>query len=189
MQSRANIRQRLLTPQRSSKSKNCAEEVSKMKKILSIMLSLTLLLSMSVTAFAEETATQNVSVSIPDYPYTVTFPASQTTIEYGNTGNQKIGEVAVSSTAWDTFKANKKHVRVYVSGNGKLMNQNEKEISCDFGIAYPPEMNLSGNDWWSCQSNCTYEYFIKISDWSSAEPGTRYLTTITYTATVGDTIN
>lgn len=157
-----------------------------MKKILSIILSLTFLMSMSVTAFAEE---QVVSVSIPDLlQYTVTIPAD-CTIEYKNTGHQSIGKLSVTSTDWSAFPANKKAVAVDLASNrGNLTNENGGRISYSVGGKYTMSSgDVPLSESFSCQRDIEWEYFIQVSDWSGAEPGTTYSTTITYNISLMDT--
>lgn len=153
-----------------------------MKKFLSIILSLTLLLSMNVTAFAEE---QVVSVSIPDYNYTMTIPAD-CTIEYKNTDFQSIGDVTFTSTDWDAFVDGHKAAYLVASSNGQLTNENRSVIRYEFG-QYDANLNEIISKDFSCQSDITRTFVIKVSDWSRAEPGTTYTTTITYTASLMDT--
>lgn len=154
-----------------------------MKKIISIILALTLLMSLSVTALAEQ---QVVSVSIPDYEYTVTIPAD-CTIEYNNTGIQSIGKVYVTSTDWSVFRPNRKAVEVgLASTRGDLTNENGRRIPYRVGGKHPMEDSLTSG-LFSCQFDTEEEYFIQISDWSNAEPGTTYSTTITYNISLMDT--
>lgn len=158
-----------------------------MKKFLAIILALTLLLSVSVTAFAEDSATQTVSVSIPGYEYTVTIPAD-CTIEYKNTGLQSIGKVSVTSTDWSVFPANKKAVAVSLASNsGDLTNENGNRISYSLSAKIPIDGALLENGSFSCQFDWEEEYFIQVSDWSGAEPGTTYTTTITYNISLMNT--
>lgn len=155
-----------------------------MKKILSIILSLTLLLSMSVTVFAEE---QVVSVSIPDLQYTVTIPAD-CTIEYKNTGFQSIGKLSVTSTDWSAYPAAKKAVAVNLSStNGILKNKNGSEISYRVGNNVDKFNPNLGDGSFTCQGDIEMEYFIWVSDWSGAEPGTTYTTKITYNIRLANT--
>ncbi len=153
-----------------------------MKKFLSIIFSITLLMSMSVTVFAED---QVVSVSIPDYEYTMTIPAD-CSIEYKNTDFQSIGTVKFTSTDWDTFVDGHKAAKLVASSNGKFTNENGHEIFYEFGQYDANENRIVGIDF-TCQFDRTETFVIKVSDWSRAEPGTTYTTTITYTASLMDT--
>lgn len=159
-----------------------------MKKILSIVLALTLLLSMSVTAFAE-TSAQTVSVSVPDYDYTVTIPAD-CSIEYGNTGIQRLGKINVASTDWETLKKNRKAVYVDISStSGHLVNQNGNRIPYLVGyVSRDDEIERFSGYSFSCQdTNDRNEFGVQVSDWSDAEPGTTYSATITYNISLMDT--
>lgn len=149
-----------------------------MKRFVAILMALTLLLGMSVTALAEDqTKTQTVSVSIPAFKYTLTIPVN-TEIKYGTTGKQNIGKFSVSSTEWDTFKSNKMCVYVNVTPDLKLKNENGHTISYEWST------DTGDDEYKYFQGDGSQGYGIKVSDWSNAEPDTTYTTEITYAASV-----
>lgn len=175
MRSPAIIRQPLLTQQRSREDNNCDLSDIDMKKLLSVILSLVLLLSMNVTAYAG-----TISGSESGCEYTVHIPAD-CSIEYGNTGLQSIGKVSVTSTNWSAFTSNHKAVQVTITYDPYL-----KSVDVDEGIWYRAgfHVDLDGrlvdDTEWSCQGNIEMEYFIHVSNWDLARMGTTYTTTITY---------
>lgn len=149
-----------------------------MKKLWAILLSLTLMLSLSVAALAEEqTQTQTVSVTIPNFDYTVTIPTINS-ITYGNTGGQAIGKFTVSSTDWDTFRNNGKCVYVNVTPDLTLKNENGHTIS------YTWKTDTGDTETKYFQGDAGQGYKITVPDWSDAQSGTTYTTTITYAASV-----
>lgn len=164
-----------------------------MKKFLSIILSLTLLMSMSVSAAASETneGTQTVSVDVPiPCSYTLTIPAS-CSIEYGNTNEQSIGSVTVTSDYWDNINAEYSFVRVNVTqdssmeGTMYLSNDMGDHIPCIIlqqdsnGIFDPAHETGLRID---LKGNSNTDLFIKVGDWSNAIAGTTYRITLTYTS-------
>lgn len=165
-----------------------------MKKILSIILALTLLLSMSVTAFAKEEGTQTVSVGVPTpcYDYTVHIPAS-CTIEYNNTEPQSIGSVTVTSDHWKNITTDYFGVRVWLKHNNYLSNADEdSKIACGIGY-YDALNNFMPQDGTGLGWELGYiedgadvdgrgNLFIEVFDWSNAQPGESYSVTITYTS-------
>ena len=154
-----------------------------MKKFLSIILSFTLLMSISITAFAEN---QVVTVSIPDLDYTMTIPAN-CTIEYKNTDAQIIGDVTFTSTDWQVFKDSGMAAHCRVSSNGQLTNDNGHIINYEYGLYDSRfEQIMESVKSITVQGNSSSAIAIKVSDWSGAKPGTTYTTTITYTASIVD---
>ena len=149
-----------------------------MKKLLSVILSVVLLMSLSVTAFAEETA-QRVSVRIPCYDYTVTMPAD-CSLTYGNTDWQHIGDITVESENWaDINSAPYDGIEVYWSRNDTfLINENGETISFDDELMYGGRLWDTGGV--GLTSNDTVGFYLKVPDWSRAVIGTTYSTTITY---------
>lgn len=160
-----------------------------MKKILSIILALTLLLSMSVTAFAEQTSegTQTVSVDVPTpcYDYTVSIPAS-CSIEYGNTDPQSIGAVTVTSDYWNNISADYAGIQVNVFHSNYLTNAGRDSI-------FVMVLRKSGESWdphdgerhpmrLSFRENGSQNLGVQILDWSDAKAGETYSLTLTYTS-------
>lgn len=165
-----------------------------MKKILSIILSLTLLMSMSVTAFAENvtSGSQTVSVSVPTpcYDYTLHIPTVNK-IEYNVTEPQYIGTVTVTSDYWDNITTDYLGVLVECSSNEYLSNKNGTEqIYCMIGNVGPNsifEPFPSNQFTWGFKADGAEQsglskMYMKVHDWSNAKPGESYSVTITYTS-------
>lgn len=176
-----------------------------MKKILAMIAAAALSMSLCVTAFAATEGTQEVYVDIPEggsttvwgADYTMTIPASQA-IEYGNTDYQNIGAVQVtasyrSSVAWHGY------VTVTISGDGQLKNTNGKTLA--YSLSGPDvvshwrpstTVDYTGNSHdlsfsFDSPSGATVTVTsdnlrMKVDNWNGAEAGTRYTTTLTYTA-------
>lgn len=162
-----------------------------MKKFLAIILALTLVLSMSVTVFAEQTSegTQTVSDDVPTpcYDYTVSIPAS-CSIEYGNTGRQSIGAVTVTSDYWDNIYADYDGVRVEVAHSNYLKNASGDSIFVGVlqqnsdGTWHPNDGNNHPMRIDFRQGNGSQNLGVEIPNWSSAKAGETYSLTLTYTS-------
>lgn len=169
-----------------------------MKKLWAILLALTLLLSTSASAFADENTVgeQTVSVTVPSY--TVTIPAN-CTIEYGNTGNQLIGTVTVSSDFWDGAMSGKQ-VLLTVTQKNKPENcgmylsyrndSDEYKIGCVLQAqrTSPTTGNLqdfTGRDPEIISDcNTTTKLFMQVPSWESARSDETYSITLVYTASL-----
>lgn len=167
-----------------------------MKKILSIMLSLTLLLSMSVTAFAENvtSGSQTVSVNVPTpcYDYTLHIPAD-CEIKYNVTDLQSIGTVTVTSDYWGNITTDYWGVLVYVQYGDFLSNdKGDSKIFCGIGT-YDGNGNFNPEDGDGSGWAIGYKedgagvdgrgkLYMEVPNWSNAQPGESYSVTITYTS-------
>lgn len=163
-----------------------------MKKSLSIILSLALMLSMSVTTFAENvtSGTQTVSVDVPTpcYDYTVHIPAD-CSIEYGNTELQSIGTVTVTSDYWANILTDYKSVVVMYEFEYYMTTVDGDRLPCMIGeIDNNGLFNpmISREQWEFKQDGGAVDsrgsVYIEVPDWSKAEPGKSYSITITYTS-------
>lgn len=164
-----------------------------MKKNLSIILSLTLLLSMSVTAFAESTTSgeQKISVDIPTpcYDYTLHIPAD-CKIDYNKTEPQSIGTFTVTSDYWDNILADYKSVYVeYEFNNYMTTADGSDKLYCYIGNINDANLfdpMVSGEGWSFKHDGGDVGGFstmyLKVPDWSIAKPGASYSMKITYTS-------
>ncbi|MGM9603210.1 MAG: hypothetical protein ACI3W5_16690 [Faecousia sp.] len=155
-----------------------------MKKFLSVILSVALLMCMSVTAFAVEPNVheQTVSVDIPlSYDYTVTMPAN-CSLTYGKTGWQHIGNVTVTSENWDNINNSDPYDGIYVgwswNNDSNLKNANGDSISFNRALEWDDQMINTGGV--TLTSNDTVGFYLMVPDWSGAVGGTTYTKTITY---------
>lgn len=163
-----------------------------MKKFLSIILSLILLMCMSATVFATDEGTQTVSVNVPvlKYDYKVTIPAS-CTIEYGNTEPQSIGSVRVESDYWDNITNKYTAVLVNVSHNNFLSNDNGDKITAVIGYKDYSNVFISenGESGWQIAFQedgnglaGRGKLYMVVPDWSEAESSGSYKVIVTYTS-------
>ena len=154
-----------------------------MKKVLSVILSVALLMCMSVTAFAVEPNVheQTVSVDIPlPYDYTVTMPAD-CSLTYGNTDWQHIGDVTVTSENWDNINSapyDGIDVSWYINLDNHLVNENGDTIQFDRELKWNGQMISAGGV--TLTHDDTVGFYLKVADWSGAAVGTTYTKTITY---------
>lgn len=171
-----------------------------MKKIISIILSVTLLMCMSVTAFADE---QIVTVTIPDRDFTMSIPAT-TEMQYGNNDVVALkNELTVTSTNPTLLFSNGHYVQVDIS-YGDLVHKDNNSYTLPLSILYAKpadENNIAGGygetyTWENLASGGNiiftgtdfywtngYRLGAKVTGWENAEPG-EYQTTVTYTATI-----
>ena len=159
-----------------------------MKKILSIILSITLLMSMSVMVFAadEKIKQQIVSVKIPipEYDYTVTIPTN-CSLTYGNTDWQFIGGTTVTSENWDNINSAYDGVNVEWDIRpdwNTLENSNGDSINFIHNVKYhhDPDQGFFNVGGIRFRENMTIDHYMKVEDWSGAVEGTTYSKTITY---------
>ena len=156
-----------------------------MKKVLSVILSVALLMCMSVTAFAVEPNVheQTVSVNIPlsTYDYTVTMPAD-CSLTYGNTDWQHIGDVTVTSENWDNINNSDPYDGIQVgwswNNDSNLKNANGDSISFNRALERDGKMVNTGGV--ILTSDDTVGFYLMVPDWSGAVEGTTYTKTITY---------
>ena len=155
-----------------------------MKKVLSVILSVALLMCMSVTAFAVEPNVheQTVSVDIPlPYDYTVTMPAD-CSLTYGNTDWQHIGDVTVTSENWDNINNSDPYDGIQVgwswNNDSNLKNVDGESIYFDRELKWNGQMLSIGGV--RLTSDDTVGFYLRVPDWSGAVEGTTYTKTITY---------
>ena len=148
-----------------------------MKKIVALLLALTMLTSLTVTALAagEQSGTTTITAVVPGPSYTIKIPANKT-LEYGNTEKQLLGNVTVSDVAdipagkkigckmaFQDLKCGTDTIPVQYLLNGYEINGDlEQAVYGSSGI------NL-------------YTLYAQVSEeaWTSAAPGT-YTATITF---------
>ena len=155
-----------------------------MKKFLSVILSVALLMSMSVTAFAADSKeyVQMVSVIIgePNYDYTVTMPAN-CSLTCGNTEWQHIGDITVESENWDNINSapyDGIDVSWYINLDNHLVNENGDTIQFDRKLKWNGQMISAGGV--TLTHDDTVGFYLRVPDWSSAVEGTIYKKAITY---------
>lgn len=155
-----------------------------MKKLISFILALAMVACMSVTAFAAD-GTTVLTVEVPDNEptYTIHIP-KDTTLEYGNTDYQKVGEVYVSdiknlqsdqyirwNSEWSDL-SNGSHT-IPLAGYVKMaVGEFSDKLDKD---AY----------WRACTQDAvhlpwTWEVYAKVDSWEGAVPGTTYTATVTF---------
>lgn len=171
-----------------------------MKKIMAIILALTLVMSMSVTAFADE---QKITVNIPDRDYTMTIPAT-TEIQYGSNDIVILNDELKMTSKNPTLLFSNSHcVKVDITYND-LTHKKESKYTLPLSIlcAKPAdETNIQGGYgedyiWEELTSGGSvsfdgedfywtngYRLGAKVNGWANAEPG-EYQATVTYTATL-----
>ncbi|MCQ2549264.1 MAG: hypothetical protein MJ134_04405 [Lachnospiraceae bacterium] len=171
-----------------------------MKKFLSLILALAMVACMSVTAFAADpttTLTVEVPANLPEY--NLHIPAD-TTLTYGNTDKQNIGDYCVTDAA-DSIR------RIICAPQyTDLINTNDstdtislalydyertyeysltKEGAWSSGMYICP--NLYDKDWeedhWPAPY-LTHTLKAQVSDWTGATAGATYQATITYVVAV-----
>lgn len=172
-----------------------------MKKIISTILAVTLLMCMSITAFAED---QTVTVQIPDRDFTMSIPAT-TEMQYGNNDVVALkNELKLTSTNPALLFSNDHYVQVDVT-YGDLVHKDNNKYTLPLRILYAKpadETNIQGGysedyTWENLASGecVTFDangdfYWTngcrlgaKVTGWENAEPG-EYQTTVTYIATI-----
>lgn len=174
-----------------------------MKKIISTILSITLLMCMSVTAFAADNE-QTITVDIPDRDYTMTIPAT-TEIQYDSKDVVVLkNELKITSKNPTLLFSNNHYVQVdikytelYHKDNNKYTlplsilyakPANETNIQDGYDADYTWEELTSGK---SIIFDANGDFYwenghrlgAKVTSWDNAEPG-EYQATVTYTATI-----
>lgn len=148
-----------------------------MKKLISMMLGLVLILSLSTTAFAagEQTGSTTITAEVPEPTYTIVIPADMT-LEYGNTEAQKIGDFCVSNIVGITDRYVMCHISVtdLTSAVGTIPvkytvdGREVDELFEDFAVY---DYTLPGY--------VNRHLYATVTYWDSAAPGT-YTATITF---------
>lgn len=181
-----------------------------MKKRISLLLALTLLLSMGAAAFAEtisysnqtsgQTHEQTITVKSPALTWILEVPASLE-IEFGNTEQIEMGNVKISNVSWDTLPV-PTHIIATVDFDEKLTGITSSDSYIPYGLShsvrqrdpdmseeanFDPELVLSGMELAWYYSNINYLYstlYLNISAdrWQLAAPGEQYKGTITYSS-------
>lgn len=160
-----------------------------MKKALSFILVLAMVLCMSVTAFAAEgdqSDSTTITAVVPDNTpsYTIHVPADFT-IEYGNTGIQEIGSATVSN-AQNIPAGYRIRCLVNIPTNTNLSDGNGHSIQTKFWTKFMDnEWEERNSALCTCYSQVSGNYFsdrlwgIQVPSWVDAVPGT-YTTSITF---------
>ena len=184
-----------------------------MKKRISLLLALTLLLSLGVTAFADtyeegttsiQEHTQTITVNAPALTWTLEIPANLE-IEFGNTDLIKMGNLKISDVSWTTLPASN-FIFVNMSYARELTNAKKNsaiffDLRCQYhtqtphsggieGISSFTEPGADGNPPVTYHSTTEYRWadiYIQISEdsWQVAIPGENYTGTITYSSQYG----
>ena len=184
-----------------------------MKKLLAFLLTLTLLLSVGVTAFADtyeegtnsmQEHTQTITVNAPALTWTLEIPASLE-IKFGNTDLIEMGNLKISDVSWATLPANN-FIYVTMHYRNQLSNSTDSstiayDLSCRHHVPNPyapgDEMISSQTSPWGdgtppayYQSSTHFRWsvmYIQISErnWQAAVPGEKYTGTITYSSRYG----
>lgn len=169
-----------------------------MKKFLSLVLTLVMVMSLSVTAFAED-GTTTLTVEVPNAAepsYTLHIPAN-TTLTYGSTEKQKIsGDLYVENVQnaskvyflapfTDLINTSDSSdsiaLKLFIEENhdgGEL-----KSVVQDTGKIYYP--GYGSNIWTLYDETLEVQYWIEtfyaqVDDWSGATPGATYQAVITF---------
>ena len=184
-----------------------------MKKLLAFLLTLTLLLSVGVTAFADtyeegtnsmQEHTQTITVNAPALTWTLEIPASLE-IKFGNTDLIEMGNLKISDVSWATLPANN-FIYVTMHYRNQLSNSTDSstiayDLSCRHHVPNPnapgDEMISSQTSPWGdgtppayYQSSTHFRWsvmYIQISEQSgqAAVPGEKYTGTINYSSQYG----
>lgn len=172
-----------------------------MKKIISTILAVTLLMCMSITAFAED---QTVTVQIPDRDFTMSIPAT-TEIQYNSKDVVALkNELKLTSTNPALLFSNDHYVQVDIE-HTRLYHKDNNKYTLPLSTFYAKpadETNIQGG----YSEDYTWEYLApggrvtfdangdfywtngyrlgaKVTGWENAEPG-EYQATVTYIATI-----
>lgn len=169
-----------------------------MKKFLSLVLTLVMVMSLSVTAFAED-GTTTLTVEVPNAAepsYTLHIPAN-TTLTYGSTEKQE-----VSGHLYMEDVQNAKAIK-YLAPYTDLMNTSDSsdKIALRLYANAPHYASMRPVDQATGQieessglkTDTIYEkygelgwypavrFYAEVSDWSGATPGATYQAVITFT--------
>ncbi len=156
-----------------------------MKKIIALLLLLTMAISMTATALAtgQQTGTTTLTAVVPESDYTIHVPADMT-LEFGNGEVQEVGSFYVS----DLVNVNKQ-IRVNIAKTDLANGSNTipltiylKSGSSDWAIKADNEVagvyNILSD---GTKYTSTWEIGVQVteSNWASATPGT-YTATLTF---------
>ena len=162
-----------------------------MKKFLATILSVGIILSMSVCAYAEDTLT--LTASVPEKPaYTLTIPKGTQTLKYGDTELQYLGEMQVR----DVHDVDLIAVKPKYEDLKNASDPSDTiglEIYCEDTDAKTEKIKNTG----ALESNgmiCLafkgtrygeyvyqdFKLYAKVPNWSGATSGATYSATITY---------
>lgn len=174
-----------------------------MKKIISTILAVTLLLSMSVTAFAGDNE-QKITVNIPERHFTMKIPAT-TEIQYGSNDVVILNnELKLTSNDPTLLFSNNHYVKVDITYND-LTHKRDNKYTLPLSILYAKpadKTNIQGGygedyTWEALTSgeSVTFDSYgdfywtngyrlgAKVTAWDNAEPG-EYQATLTYTVEI-----
>ena len=168
-----------------------------MKKLLTFILALVMVMSLSVTAFAEG-GTTTLTVEVPNAAepsYTLHIPAN-TTLTYGNTEKQQVSGYLYVQNVQDakaikclapytdlmntSDSSDKIALRLYaysphyasVRPVDQATGQIEESSGLKTGTLYE---NYGGLGWYPALT-----FYAEVSDWSGATPGATYQSVITF---------
>ena len=161
-----------------------------MKKILSLLLALTLLCSLSVTAFADTSGDQTVTLTVPEAPsptWTLNIPAD-TTVEYRAASTALATPTITNVSDLDgliyvyigytgNFSSGSNTIPFTLMGHGQTILKGDESSRSVMGIY----RNESGYENYYPEGAMTLD--ITEDAWNAAAPGT-YSTVITYTSEI-----
>jgi hypothetical protein len=178
-----------------------------MKKIAALLLALVMLTGLTVTALADKTGTTKLTVVVPEADYTIHVPAD-TTLTYGNTSGQSIGDVYVT----DVTGYNLVYVEISYTD---LINTNDSSdiipLTLNSGIKGTYIYNMVNHDGSSLPDGvyigaeiaavssldmtgydengyAKVEVLATVSDWSGATSGATYQAVVTFGFTGADSL-
>ncbi len=165
-----------------------------MKKLLTFILALVMVMSLSVTAFAEgeQSGTTTLTAEIPNAAapsYTIQIPAN-TTLEYGNTDKQFIGRVSVK----DVTNVETDGLVAFTSPYTDLINTEDPGDTIAlvlYGKVGDPFdlIDKTTGLWYGASPGVyaakydqyySYQMWAEVTDWSGATPGATYQAVITF---------
>lgn len=162
-----------------------------MKKFLATILSVGIIFSMSVCAYAEDTLT--LKATVPEEPtYTLTIPKGTQTLRYGDTGIQLLGEMKVENVSKvDLIAVKPRYEDLKNTSNSsdtiglelyckddlenmeKIKNTGVLDSNGMICLAFPG--TRSGE--YAYQN---FKLYAMVPDWSGATLGATYSATVTY---------
>ena len=181
-----------------------------MKKIAALLLALVMLTGLAVTALAAgvKTGTTKLTVVVPEPDYTIHVPAD-TTLTYGNTSDQSIGDVYVTDVTvynlvyveisyTDLINTNNSSDTIpltlhsSIKGNSTSYHKDNHDgsylpdgVYIGAAIAAGGSLDMTGYDE---NGYAKVEVFATVSDWSGATSGATYQAVVTFGFTGADSL-
>lgn len=164
-----------------------------MKKIIALLLLLTMAISMTATALAtgQQTGTTTLTAVVPESDYTIHVPAD-TTLEYGSTNSKALGSVYISDavnvngSVWcEIYGTALKNESNYITVS--YYDKLETESQWHYTSIAGESRHFTGQILYSSSSD-TYtslDMKVQVESWEGAVPGT-YTATITYNFSIAD---